>query len=125
MSEFGFSPFNFMNVLFPLFFLLVVGMIIFVIIRAITQWHSNNQQPVIPVQARVVTKRINTDIHQNNINNNDFSTTSSTTYYVTFEFTNGQRTELTVNGREYGQLAENDLGILSIQGTRYIGFQRQ
>jgi hypothetical protein len=28
-------------------------------------------------------------------------------------------------GREHGQLAEGDNGILSFQGTRYYGFERR
>ena len=30
----------------------------------------------------------------------------------------------TVDGSEYGMLVESDIGKLSFQGTRYLGFQR-
>ena len=33
--------------------------------------------------------------------------------------------ELIVKGEEYGMLVEQDLGLLSFQGTRYISFERQ
>lgn len=46
-------------------------------------------------------------------------------YYVTFEVESGDRMELHVPGREYGQLAEGDKGKLSFQGTRYLGFERR
>ena len=29
-----------------------------------------------------------------------------------------------MNGRDYGQLAEDDFGLLSFQGTRYHAFER-
>lgn len=51
--------------------------------------------------------------------------TTSTTYYVTFEYTNGQRQEFHVDGTQYGLLAEGDKGTLSFQGTRFIDFKRE
>ena len=33
--------------------------------------------------------------------------------------------ELHVAGHEYGMLIEGDQGMLSFQGTRYLGFERQ
>ena len=36
----------------------------------------------------------------------------------------GDRMELTVSGSDYGMLAEGDIGKLSFQGTRYLGFER-
>ena len=53
-----------------------------------------------------------------------FHSTSSTTYYVTFEVRGGDRLEFSVDGSEYGQLVEGDRGELTFQGTRYIGFVR-
>ena len=46
------------------------------------------------------------------------------TYYVTFQVESGDRMELTVSGSDYGMLVEGDIGKLSFQGTRYLGFQR-
>ena len=53
-----------------------------------------------------------------------FHSTSSTSYYVTFQVESGDRMELSVTGREYGMLSEGDTGKLSFQGTRYLGFER-
>jgi len=53
-----------------------------------------------------------------------YHTTTSTTYYVTFQVESGDRMELSVNGGEYGMLLEGDHGKLSFQGTRYLGFER-
>ena len=53
-----------------------------------------------------------------------YTSTSATTYYVTFQVESGDRMELRLSGTEYGQLAEDDTGKLSFQGTRYLGFER-
>ena len=54
----------------------------------------------------------------------DNMTRGYTRYFVTFEFESGDRLELMVDGSEYGLLAEGDCGMLSFQGTRYLGFVR-
>ena len=48
-----------------------------------------------------------------------------TRYFVTFELENGGRVELGVKDSEYGMLAEGDQGLLTYQGTRYIGFEQK
>ena len=53
------------------------------------------------------------------------SHSSSTTYFVTFEFESGDRLEFHVSGKEYGILAEGDIGTLTFQGTRYLDFIRK
>ena len=78
------------------------------------------------VEATVSSKRQNVDVHHHNTgDNNAMHTTTSTTYYVTFQVASGDRMELRVGGREYGQLAEGDFGELTFQGTRYLGFERR
>ncbi|MNW05274.1 hypothetical protein D3C71_2014970 [compost metagenome] len=49
---------------------------------------------------------------------------SSTTYYLTFEVESGDRLEFRVSGEEFGQSAEGDEGKLTLQGSRYLGFER-
>ena len=49
---------------------------------------------------------------------------ASTSYYATFEAESGDRTEFAVGGEEYGLLSKEDTGLLTFQGTRYLGFQR-
>jgi len=51
-------------------------------------------------------------------------TTTSTTYYATFQMESGDRMELRLDGYEYGMLAEGDRGKLSFQGTRYLSFEK-
>ena len=48
-----------------------------------------------------------------------------TNYFVTLELENGSRVELGVKDPEYGMLAEGDQGVLSFQGTRYLGFEQK
>ena len=54
-----------------------------------------------------------------------FHSTTSTSYYATFQVESGDRMELSMTGTEYGLLAEGDRGKLTFQGTRYLGFERQ
>lgn len=42
-----------------------------------------------------------------------------------FQIDCDDRMELTVRGSEYGILAEGDVGMLSFQGTRYLGYERE
>ncbi|WML31378.1 DUF2500 domain-containing protein [Neobacillus sp. OS1-32] len=114
----GFDLFSIMEIIFPIFFILVAGIILFVIFRGIKEWSYNNQQPRLNVEAVVVSKRTN-------VSGGGPDHHSSTWYYVTFQVESGDRMEFTVNGREYGQLAEGDAGELQFQGTRYLGFVRQ
>lgn len=112
----GFSLFP---LLFSIAFLVIFCIIIVAAIRGVAQWNQNNHSPRLTVQARITSKRAEHHHHHH-----DNMTTSSTTYYVTFQVESGDRMELRVNGWEYGQLAEGDLGMLTFQGTRYLGFQR-
>jgi Protein of unknown function (DUF2500) len=111
--------FDIFSFIFPIFFILFIGLFIFTIAKNIKEWSNNNKQPIIPVEALVVSKRTSVSHHHH-----EHNTSTSTTYYVTFQFNNGDRLELRLSGREYGLLAEGDKGILSFQGTRFIDFKR-
>lgn len=99
---------------FVIFFIIIIGTIIFIIVKSLSQGVKNSNSPVIVEPARVIAKRI--DVSGDH---------SYTTYYATFEVQNGMRMELAVKGAEYGLLAERDDGTLSYQGTRYLSFERQ
>ena len=109
------------EVMFMIVFVLVIGIFIVTIIRNIGEWNKNNHSPRLTVDAKVVTKRSQTNHHHNGA---DHTTTTSTSYYVTFEVESGDRIEFHVSGQEYGMLAEGDQGNLTFQGTRYLKFQR-
>lgn len=116
--------FSFIETIFPLFFLIVFGIIIFRIIQGIGEWHSNNQQPILNVDAIIVSKRAHNSVSSHNHNGHMHDSTD-TTYYVTFEVQSGDRMELRVPAKEFGMLVEGDRGNLIFQGTRYHGFDRE
>ena len=118
----GYGVFSLMRIMFPLMFLLVFGIILFTIIKGIGEWNKNNHSPRLTVEAAVVTKRQNVSRHHHHNGNGAMHTSTSTSYYVTFQVESGDRVELRVSGLEYGQLAEGDQGRLTFQGTRYLGF---
>lgn len=110
--------------LFFLAFFLILGVILFTIIRNIIGWNKNNHSPRLTVPALIVAKR--TEVyHHHHANAGVGHTTHSSTYYVTFQVESGDRMELSVNGWEYGALAEGDRGKLNFQGTRFLSFERE
>lgn len=116
MSPFG-GGFGLFGVFFVLIFVIVISVFIFIIGKSISQGIKNNNSPRLTVAAQVSSKRTE-------VSGGSGDSSSSTWYYATFEVESGDRMELAVNGREYGQLAEGDIGSLTFQGTRYIEFQR-
>lgn len=122
--------FDMMEIIMPIFFIIVIGMIIYSIIHEIGTWHKNNNSPRLTVFAIVKSKRLNVDYYQHGAGGDEsgahgFYETSDTTYYVTFEVESGDRIEFSVSGKEYGMLAEGDSGRLTFQGTRYLSFERE
>ncbi len=118
------------DILFFLVFFIIIGMFVMMFIRGIGEWNRNNQSPRLTVEARIVSKRTNVSHHtQHNAGDatgaHGMHSTSSTSYYVTFEVESGDRMELRLSGGDYGMLAEGDVGHLTFQGTRYLGFNRQ
>jgi hypothetical protein len=114
----GFDMFTIIENLFPIFFILIVGFILFIIFQGIKQWNYNNKQPKLNVDALVVSKRTKVSGGSND-------SSASTWYYVTFQVESGDRMELAVRGSDYGMLAEGDVGELVFQGTRYHSFTRK
>ena len=102
---------------FTAIFIVIIGIFIVVVVRGISQWTKNNNSPRIPTQARAVTKRMYTG---GGVGDAD----ASSSYYITFEFLSGDRKEYHVPYQEYALIAENDVGILTFQGTRFISFVR-
>ncbi|WP_442594109.1 DUF2500 domain-containing protein [Neobacillus sp. D3-1R] len=115
--------FSFFSAIFPIFFLFVFGFIIFQIFKGVKQWNYNNQQPVLTVNAKLVSKRTHVSRHAHN-HDNHVHHHSSTSYFLTFEFDSGDRLELKVSDHDYGQYIEGDFGNLTFQGTRYLKFER-
>lgn len=123
MFDLGFS---FVNIIFPLMFFLVFGLIFFQIISGLRTWNKNNHSPRLHVDAKIIDKRgdISRRRHTSGANGSMSHTHTSTTYYVTFEVTSGDRMELQVPSSEYGYLIIGDEGKLEFQGTRFLSFNR-
>jgi len=135
----GFSPFgggvdimfSIIPVIVVLGFILVFGLIIVKIIKGGMEWNSNNNSPVLTVGAKVVAKRMAVSRHNHHSHHHHghghamHHSASSTTYFATFEVESGDRMELKVPDKEYGMLAEGDVGKLTFQGTRYKRFERE
>ena len=103
---------------------IVIGTFIVRAVQGVKQWRKNNRSPVLSVAAVVITKR--SDVHNHSGTSNGMHhNSSSTTYYVTFEVESGDRIELKVNRKDYGMLVEQDRGILTFQGTRFLDFERE
>ena len=108
-----------MGIMFYIVFFFVISVFVVGAVKGISQWHKNNNSPRLTVTATVVAKRTNVTHHHH-----EHHVHHSTSYYATFQVESGDRMELHLSGSEYGLLAEGDVGKLSFQGTRYLGFER-
>ncbi len=117
------------NIFFPIFtimFITIFGFFIYGVIKSIQQNAKNKASPVLSVEAKVVSKRMDVSHHTTSNQNMDHSSFSSSSsyYYATFQVESGDRIELRLSGKEYGMLVEGDLGKLTFQGSRYLDFKR-
>lgn len=114
-GDFMFSVFP---IIFMVVFALVVGVIVFALVAAARTAVKNRNSPMLTVAARVVTKR-------SDVSGGSGDSAAHTWHHATFEVESGDRLELPVTGEQYGMLAEGDVGRLTFQGTRFLGFERQ
>lgn len=107
--------------IFVIFFVLIasviIGAILYSIVKGVGTWSRNNAAEERQLGARLIAKRVK-------VRGGAGDSSSSTDYFLTFEFDTGERLEFEVRGKEYGLLAEGDAGTLTFQGTRYKGFAR-
>lgn len=99
-------------------FATVFGIFGFAIYKGISTAAYNKKQPIVNREAKVVSKR-------QHVSGGAGDTSTLTSYYITFEFTDGSREEFTLSSREYGLIAEGDKGALSTQGSWYKEFKRR
>ena len=126
---FGISQamFSIVPVIVVIGFVAVIGLMVLRGVQGVQQWGRNNASPRLEVEARVVGKRM--DVSQRHHQHPGTpagmdAVYSTTTYYITFEVTSGDRMELRVQDADYGMISEGDCGRLTFQGTRFLGFQR-
>ncbi len=126
----GYGMFSVFETLFFLFAIIFAVVFLTILIRGIRQWHRNNQSPVLTRMVTVVSKRRHVDHHTNPVAGDitgahGYHTTTSSIYYVTFQDESGKREEFRLSGKDYGMIAERDVGLLTSQGTRFRKFERK
>lgn len=111
--------FDLFGTVFPVAFVLILGIVLLSMGKEVWRWGRNNAEPLLTVHSRITSRRVK-------VSQSDSSSAGAaqSLYYVTFEVESGDRLEFKVNGEEYGMCAEGDEGRLSFKGTRYIGFER-
>ena len=109
--------------IFNLIFIIIIVCFVTILgisIKKFIEYLSNNSKPKVSMKATVISKRTNVSYGYNEMNMSN----RYTTYYIGFEFINGERDEFAVKGRIYNLLIEGDKGNLTTQGTRFIDFKR-
>ena len=123
-----YGMFGLMETLFPIFFIVifvvVIGTFVSTGVKGFSQWQRNNNSPRLTVPATVVNKRTQVG-HRHHHHDSHTHSYNYTSYFVTFQVESGDRMELEVPGEESGLLIEGDTGLLTFQGTRYLGFERR
>ncbi|OCT16487.1 hypothetical protein A8709_02095 [Paenibacillus pectinilyticus] len=107
-------------IIFISIFILVIGTFLFVIIKSLMDWTSNNNAPIQDRHCLVVAKRM-----QLSSGSGHLSSVTSYSYYITFEFEDQSRLELSVERQPFGHILEGDRGNLTFQGTRFKDFVRR
>jgi len=120
---FGMAVIGFIAIIAVILF----GSIIFGAAKGLSEWNSNNAQPMLRMPAKIVARRTNLSVssHHHHNDHHHAHTSTSTQYYATFELENGERMEFQLSEHEAGVLLEGDQGELTYQGTRYHGFARR
>ncbi|MDQ0872462.1 putative alpha/beta hydrolase family protein [Paenibacillus sp. V4I3] len=122
-SGFNMGPFpggsggNLFLIIFTSVFVLVIGTFIILIIKSLRTWSSNNASPIQSRNSKVVAKRMH-------VSGGSGDSSTSTSYYATFEFEDRSRLELWVGREQFGYIVEGDQGTLTYQGTRFKEFFR-
>ncbi|MCM3618435.1 DUF2500 domain-containing protein [Sutcliffiella horikoshii] len=124
----GDAMFQIVPIFIGIIFVIVIGSILISVFKGVGEWQKNEQSPRLSVPAVITSKRMDvskrSNMHHHNDTHHHHSSSTHTKYFVTFEFESGDRSEFHVSGKEYGLLSEDDSGVLSFQGTRYLGFER-
>ncbi|MGL4912513.1 MAG: DUF2500 domain-containing protein [Romboutsia sp.] len=127
MGMYGVDPtYDLFSLMFFIIFFFIIGTFIVNFVKGFNQWSYNNEQPILDVSCKVVSKRNEVIRHSGHTDANGVhhSGSSSTSYYVTFEVESKDRMEFNISGKEFGLIAEGDIGMLKFQGSRYLGFKR-
>jgi predicted membrane protein len=95
---------------------------VFIIIYAVKQKSKDDNSPRVTLEAKVIDKRSASYRHHTP---NSHLSHRHYYHYVNFELQDGQRTELRVDRIDFDSLCVADEGMLTLQGTRFISFERK
>jgi Protein of unknown function (DUF2500) len=116
---------NLFSIAFGVFLLIFLAAFVFIVGRSIKIFlrskaikRQNDLSPILTKQGVIISKRAE-------VSGGSGDSAVHTAYYVAFEFPETkERVEFRVSSNDYGLVAENDLGELTFQGTRFHKFQR-
>lgn len=115
--------------IFKIMIFLAVILLLVTVIKDVKEWRGNKKAPHYVVGASLISKRKN-ETKNRHTQVGDVSGARgdhmkiSTSYYITFQVTGGDCIEFKVHEKEYGMVREGEYGVLSFQGTKYLGFHR-
>ena len=115
-------------IFFCLMFAVAFGLIIGTAVKASREKKANDAAPVQELEARVASRRSHVSSALQSVDRETADVrglTARVTHYITFQMQNGEEMELQVSAADYEQLTEGEQGVLSLQGSRYLGFTRQ
>ncbi len=107
--------------MFLLTSLLSGAVFVFIIIYIVKQRSKDDNAPRVTVEAKVVDKRTVSHRHHHT----DHMSHRHYYHYVTFELQDSQRTEFRATRDEFDSLCVADVGMLTLQGTRFISFEKK
>ncbi|MBQ4606168.1 MAG: DUF2500 domain-containing protein [Clostridia bacterium] len=93
----------------------LLAMAVWTAVQKLLQWHRNNRSPRLTLSAAVTDKR--TREYRSRY-------LDSVTCYVTFATEDGLEREMEVDPLLYETLRTGEQGMLTLQGTRFLGFER-
>ncbi len=108
--------------LFSVFPILIFIAFFIILIKTIIDSKNNSKLPRLTVEAIVISKK--EDYDPPSTDANGFSTGGSSTYYATFQVESGDLIKFRISHSEYSALFKGDTGRLSLQGSRFLGFEQ-
>ena len=115
----GMGPVQILMMVVPI--VVIVALIAGTAAANLRRWHKNNTAPQQELKARVAEKRTSVGGRDEE---QVIAPGYACWYYATFAVENGKPLELELTEQQYGQLNEGEEGILKVQGTRYLGFEK-
>lgn len=110
-------------ILIGLFFAVVIGGITYQQIQKMRVSARNNTLPILTTSATLVSKRKDIIAQPPGINPKN-QIAPSTTFFASFRLPDSQTVEVQVNDVQFATLTEGEVGQITYQGTRFLGFTK-